>query len=391
MSCNLASFLSWHDAQSSCPKCPRAATSILVFLLTISSAGAHPQTAAANVPGSVQGRITCNDGAFPARGANVTLTPLSTLLTDKDSNLASAPRTQEQPQGAGAATNIDGYYSIPSVQPGIYVIDVQLPGYSQDFDLVRSVLNRIAPDRQKEMLAEFSEVTVPGAGAVRKDVVIHRGASIAGRVSFDSGGDMDRAGVKATLISSNLLGDEVSGDAHKAAYSWSAHGITDDRGVYRIAGLPHGKYRIEVQVRETGIERGGGYLTVFAPEALKEEDAKPISVGDGDELADVDISIPLRLFHSIGGIVTRDGIPIAGASVTIQPKDQTWSRIFASDSNGTYRIDLLPQGAYTVEAEFPSTETEVRGPSVRRKIPVQLGEGDVLDANLDLLSHPPAE
>jgi hypothetical protein len=214
---------------------------------------------------------------------------------------------------------------------------------------------------------------------------------ITGHVSFDSGGGLNAAKVKATLVSGNLIDSTASGDAFKPDYLWSTYGITDDRGAYRIAGLPKGKYRIEVQLRENGIEKGFGYLTIFAPEALTEGEAKPIEVGDGEELTDVDISIPLRLFHSIAGTVTRDGIPIAGASVTIQHKGQTESRSFASDSDGTYRIDLLPKGIYVLEAQYPAAEAEGRGPSVRRTITVQLVDNDVLDANLDLLDHSPAK
>ena len=361
------------------------AAGVFLILLTISAMDASAQKPGPlGVFGSVEGRVTCDDGGFPARGAGVTLTPLSMLISDNDGGQTPVHGGRETPHGAGAATDFDGYYFIPSVHPGVYVIDVRLPGYSQEFDLVRSVLNRFPPDRQKELLAEFPEVNVHGAGAFRQDVVIHRGAAITGHVRFDSGGVMDSAHLKATLVSGNLLGDPVSADASKPVYVWSAQGSTDDRGAYRIAGLPSGKYRIEVQLRETGIERGGGYLTVFAPGALTEEEAKPVAVADGDELSDVDISIPLRLFHSIGGTVTRDGVPIEGASVTIQQNGQTWSRRFASGSNGTYRIDVLPQGNYVLEAEFPPAGEENRGPSIKRKIAVQLSDGDVLDANLDL-------
>jgi hypothetical protein len=360
---------------------------MLAFLTISTLRGDSQKTEARQASGSVEGRVICNEGGFPARGAIVSLTPLSQLLTDWDSQNPT-PGGREGAQPAGTATDFDGYFVIPSVHPGIYVMHVRLAGYSQDFEVIQQVLNRFPPDRRKELLAEFPEVVVPGAGNVRKDVVIRRGASIGGRVGFDSGGVLDRAKVKAVLVSGSLIDGAVRGGAAKPASLWSAFGTTDDRGVYRIAGLPKGKYRIEVEVRETGIERGSGYLTVFAPEALTEEEAKPIAVDPGDELSDVDISIPLRLFHSVGGTVTRDGIPIAGASVTIQQRGQDWSRRFATGSNGTYRIDMLPQGSYVLEAEFPPAREETHGSSVKRKISVLLGDGDVLDANLDLRSRP---
>jgi hypothetical protein len=319
----------------------------------------------------------------------VDLTPLSWLLTDNGKEQTPPPQSREQSQGAGAATDFDGYYFIPSVQPGTYVIDVRLPGYSQDFDYIRSVLNHYPTDKQKEMLAEFPQVTVRGTGAVSQDMVIHRGAAITGHVRFDSGGVLDRAVVSATMVPGSPSGNGVS-DASSQSLPWSAHGTTDDRGAYRIAGLPHGKYRIEVHLRETGGERGSGYIPVFAPGALTEQDSALFAVADGDELSGVDIEIPLRLFHSIAGTVMRDGVPVVGASITIQRAGQTWSRRFASDSNGNYRVDMLPQGTYALEGQYPPSEEENRGPFFKRRILVQLGDGDVPDANLNLINRPPA-
>lgn len=362
---------------------------LIVFLLAISSANSHAQSNAANISGSLQGHVTCDDGGFPARGAMVELTPLSWLLTENSNAQTPVPQSQQQLQSAAATTDFNGYYFIPSLQPGTYVINVRLPGYSLDFDYVQSVLNHFQADKQKEMLAEFPQLTVQGTSAVTQDLVIHRGAAITGHVRFDSGGALDRAKVTATMVSEIASGNGVS-DAWTPS-SPSAQETTDDRGAYRIAGLPHGKYRIEVHLRENGVDRGIEYFPIFAPGVLSREDSALVAVADGDELSGVDIEIPLRLFHSISGTVMRDGVPVAGASITIQRAGQSWSRTFASDSNGNYRIDMLPQGAYTLEGQYPPADEEKPGPFFRHKISVQLGDGDVPDANLNLLNRPPAQ
>lgn len=354
---------------------------ICVALLAIFSAVARAQTRSAVTAGSVQGRVTCNDGGFPARGARVDLWPLASLMVDKSGSQGPSQGTQQQ---LGTTTDLDGNYAVSSVFPGLYVIGVRLPGYSQDFDLVHQVLNRFTPEKRKELLAPFPQVVVHGGSAARQDVVVRRGAAITGRVIFDSGGALNGGLVTAALTSSNLIGGPENGDASKPAYFWSARGTTDDRGTYRIAGLPEGNYRIEVHVYENASNTGTGMLTVFAPEALTEVDAKLIAVGDGDELTDVDISIPLRLLHSISGTVTRSGIPIAGASLTIQRQGQTETKEFASSSDGTYRIDMIVSGTYVIEAQYPPAGVEGRGPSVRSKVSVLLGDSDVPDANLDL-------
>jgi hypothetical protein len=302
-------------------------------------------------------------------------------VIDKGGNQSPFPGAQ---QHLGTTTDLDGNYAVPSVFPGVYVINARLPGYGQDFEIVRQVLNRFPPDRQKELLDQFPQMVVHSGGAARQDVVIRRGAAITGRVTFDSGGALSGVGVTATLISGNLIGNAESADASKPAYFWNIRGTTDDRGTYRIAGLPQGNYRIEAQVNKNATDAGSGTLTAFAPEALTEADAKPIAVGDGDELTDVDISIPMRLLHSIAGTVTRRGMPVVGASLTIQRQGQTGTKEFVSNSNGTYRIDLLVSGTYFIEARYPPAGEENRGPSERSKVSVLLGDSDVLDANLDL-------
>ena len=71
-------------------------------------------------------------------------------------------------------------------------------------------------------------------------------------------------------------------------------GQTDDRGVFRIAGLTPGKYRISVVINHHGASSVAGPLTVYANEAIAEAKARVVEVGEGDEIGDMDISIPLR-------------------------------------------------------------------------------------------------
>ena len=64
------------------------------------------------VSGSVEGRVICNDGNFPARGASVELIPLARLLPNEASGSG--------PSQASPATSSDfaGVYILPAVEPG---------------------------------------------------------------------------------------------------------------------------------------------------------------------------------------------------------------------------------------------------------------------------------
>lgn len=349
--------------------------------------------ALAQVPmGSVQGRVTCSDGNVPARGANVQLVPLAGLLPQ--SGEAKVTRGQD----SESSTDFNGNYVISPVAAGTYIVDASKAGYSSDFQLVSAVLDRFTLDERKKLLANFPQVTVEAGSMAAENVVIHRGGAIMGRVSVDIGGVPAETSVTAAMVSSDLLGDVEGGGGGKPL-NFVKEGRTDDRGVYRIAGLPAGTYRIGVRLNESyyhvflsdgkiavrPTRAGAGELTVFAPDALAESDGKLVKVGDGDEVADIDITIPMRLLHSISGTVTQGGAPLAGAAdVTIFRQGK---RVGTSEAmslpDGSYRFDLLPAGSYAVKAQYPAgAQSSGRGAS--GKISVQVSDSDVPDANIDL-------
>lgn len=347
--------------------------------------------AIAQVPtGSVQGRVICSDGNVPARGANVQLVPLVSLLQQ-----GAGKATWKQ--GLGDRTSFNGNYVISEVPVGTYIVDVSKVGYGNDFGLVSAALSRFTLEERKKLLAYFPQVTAEAASTATENVVIHRGAAIMGRVSVDIGGVPAESTVVATMVSSDLLGDAAASEGGKPL-DFVMGATTDDRGEYRIAGLPAGKYRIAVRLTESyyhlyfsrgkPAERptrtGSGQLTVFAPDALAESDAKLVKVGDGDEVSDIDITIPMRLLHSISGTVAQNGAPLAGAVLTIfrRGKRVKTSGVL-SLSDGSYQFNFLPAGNYTVRAKYPAG-TKSSGHGATGEITVQVSEGDIPDANIDL-------
>src|SRR5271156_2921432 len=75
--------------------------------------------------GLVEGRVTCNDGGNPARGASVQLVPLARLLPNESGSGLSLD---------SPTTTIDfsGAYSLLPVEPGIYVVNATMAGYADD-------------------------------------------------------------------------------------------------------------------------------------------------------------------------------------------------------------------------------------------------------------------
>ena len=310
--------------------------------------------------GVVEGRIICNDSGLPARGAHVSLIP---------------PPGKERSRlpSFNGTSDPDGYYSFAGVPPGEYFVEVGAPGYTDDVVLVLSVWSRFSEGRQKEVLGDLPRVTVKNGRAL-ENVVIRRGGAINGHVRFSDGGAPIRASVRVTMVSRDLLGPADADGRFEPLEFASSRAVPDDRGAYRIAGLPKGKYVVTMQMPQ---------LQMFAPDAFEQSDAKEIAVDEGDELSDVDITIPTQL-HSISGTITRGGSPIGSAALFLSRTGDQGNRNGEIRSDGSYRFEMLRPGTYTIQVVYPEYGSEDRTPRVEKVIKVVVGEGDVTDANVDL-------
>ena len=356
-----------------------AISSMFVGLTLQSQQSATPKGLA-----SVEGHILLSDGGAPAREAEVRLRPLARYLPDDD------PHQDRSGYSPTANTDFNGYYRIPSVRPGTYIVSVRMPGYNDNLGVANSILDHFTLDEQKAILATFPQVTVAGAGSMQQDVVIHRAGAISGHLTIDSGGILSKTDIIAILVSTTLFGNTEDKDRQHHPPSFTENELTDDRGFYRIAGLPPGKYRIEAQVTEhfdKPEQTGKAGLYVYAPEALQESDAKLIDVGEGEEVTGDDINIPTRLLHSIGGTVTQGGLPVEKSHIALQRQGDKDPCNCGTGTlaDGSFRIDLLPSGTWTLEVSAPYRHISGKIDHPKsRKITVQLGDSDVLDVNLDL-------
>jgi hypothetical protein len=352
----------------------------VLFLLFIVLLFSGWLASAQDSAGSVSGFILCGDDNTPARGAAVSLLPMNGVL-------------DQTPRGdLSTRTDFKGAYEFASVKPGTYLVHATMDGYGDDTQLALRSLGTASVEEKKKIVTALPQVIVKSGADSRKDVILHRAAAISGRVSVDSGGTAGRIRVTATRIS----------DEHASARDgepFELSGTVDDRGVYRIAGLPEGKYRLSIRITEvflsakpdktsnSGIRLqadrpGTADLAVYAPDALDKASARIVEVKDADEISDADITVPTRLLHSIGGTVMENGVPAAGVSVSVQRRGGSvpgYDAVTLQD--GSYRFDLLPSGSYTVRAKPMGSSTTVSG-----NTSVVLQDSDIEDANIEL--HP---
>jgi len=204
---------------------------------------------------------------------------------------------------ASAQSDAHGVATVRGVAPGMYRVMAVAEGYAPDHSILR------VPADTK--LAEH-------------EVVLRRGAPVAGRVQNDDGKPV--AGARVTYDGASSWAQ--SGDQRYDAV------ITDASGSFRFPALPQGSFRF--------VARADG----FAPGT-----SDIVTLDGQSEPALVVVTVPAGATLA-GIVVDADGKPAAGARVQVQVKTDgmRWGgarQVYTSDQ-GRFAMKNLP--AKTVEA-----------------------------------------
>lgn len=324
-----------------------------------------------NATGSVSGRVTCADTNTPARLAVVLLRPVP---ASKDVGTATASRkdstaTPRTVEARSVQTTLDGSFSIPNVAPGTYLVLASLPGYISplaNLGATNDDLLEATKELRKKLLETLPTVTVENSGAAFINVSLERAAAVSGTILFDDGSPA--SGVEVKLREKKhgkwVPHDNFSGDGMS-----SGNALTDDRGNFRITGLPGIEEAVveadlSIQNRtltfskfSSGSSSGPGFiLSFFSGDAVREKDARPFRLTIGEERRGEDISIPLSKLHRIHGslVAKTDGHAL---------NDGTVSLLFAGDhtevgmsviERGTesFEFPFVPEGEYVLRVGF---------------------------------------
>ena len=259
--------------------------SILFLLLLLVGTLAYAQPA---VPatGSISGRITAKQQPLP--GITVTLeSPIAIS--------ASEPR-----KPFSTKTDGDGRYRFAGVPKGQHVVSPRAAAY-------------VVPTGGV-MMRSGKDVTVGENEQLENiDFDLIRGGVITGKITDHTGRPMIQQ--RVTLWqrgANNRLQNFFS--PNFSMYQ------TDDRGVYRLYGLPAGQYLVSVgEARNDGaisIGRAGGYLPLtYYPGTPNDAEAKLIEVTEGGEVTDIDIKVakPEKTYEVRGRIIDgTTGAPLIG-------------------------------------------------------------------------------
>jgi protocatechuate 3,4-dioxygenase beta subunit len=165
------------------------------------------------------------------------------------------------------------------------------------------------------------------------DLSLVRGAVITGRITDAEGKPVVEEAIRLNFV--DQTGQQMaSGSGYAANYLMYR---TDDRGIYRLYGLPPGFYKVSVgrdaiDSQGMGPAQGNFYLRTFYPDTNDVAKAKIIELTEGSEATNIDIKLGQRgeTFSVSGRVVDAvTGKPVVG----IRP---------------TYAFQTAPNGGYSV-------------------------------------------
>jgi uncharacterized protein (DUF2141 family) len=161
-----------------------------------------------------------------------------------------------------------------------------------------------------------------------------------------------------------------------------AGGVTDDRGAYRIYGLPAGDFVVSVSSRGVPQElklttdldlqharaadshtpppptRTVKFAATYFPGTPNPALATPVTLRTGEELDDIDIQMQLEPTVRIdGNLASPDGVVPPGAEVNLIPTTSAFGMLGAPSTGRSNRRGVGPDGAFSYSNLAPGTYT----------------------------------
>ena len=350
-------------------------------------------------PVTVRGIVTQFNTTLPLKDARIKLTP--GMIADNPAAPVSAQpgirstntlqeavqrqqaRAREVPEDPPILTDAAGRFEIPNVKPGTYTLSIEREGY---FGLQRR--------DGSFATAAAGTMTITNAQPPDLAVSLIRGGIISGRVADPSG----RPAANVAVAPYQTIYRE--GRLTLVAIAGSV--TTDDRGGYRIAGLPPGNYYIAaVPPRPSAIPNPrDSWARTFFPSMTDPSAAVLFEVKPNTEMLTADIAIRPAGTFKVTGTVTNpfvsrnlpNGPDVLSQSFLLVPRgtliDETIPTQFTNTAseearrNGEFEI-RVPQGEYDLYSTSVSfVDRQLRTISGRTSVDVR--NYDLAGAKVDM-------
>jgi hypothetical protein len=166
---------------------------------------------------------------------------------------------------------------------------------------------------------------------------------------------------------------------------------TNDRGEYRLFGLPPGEYLLYATAPRI-LKDPNRYAPVYFPGVIDVGAATRLQIASGQEIANADFVLRRMRTISVSGIaVGPDDQPVTGGSIALYVGDMQvagLNQVGSIKQDGTFSFDALP-GQYTLRVRyaqpFQSTGT-APGRNFSAATPISIGTEDISGLLLKLSS-----
>jgi len=347
-------------------------------------------TTGANDLGSRFATQATTNGVISGRVLDGT-TPVARVLVTAELGDGSRP--------VQALTDDTGRYSLADLQAGRYLVTASKAGW------VTTYYGSPRPGRPPG-----SRVAVTDGARLTLDIPIVRGGVIAGRIVDEAGSPMTR--VWPWLLEERVVGNRrvIARATFQATGSFERS--TDDRGEFRLFGLPPGTYYLVVtpsiatgarlttdsEVRwaaQPPAEAGAapapgavaGYAPFFLPGTTDPAAAQPIVVGPGDVREGLMIRVGYVGVARVTGRVARSaGEGLGASSIEMLPREsramlEGSRRSAPLSKDGQFTFQNVTPGTYTIRvraASAAATGTPAQAPPAAG-VPSRPGTGPSFD------------
>jgi len=319
---------------------------LLLISMSVFAQTSQEPASEASKSGSITGRVVDQSGQ-PLPNARVSVAPVQGGRSSGNTN-----------------TDREGSFKVTGLDPVPYRISVDMPAYIR------------TPDEQESGQPGGRQYKV--GDSVK--FVFFKGGVITGMVTTANGDPVIGIGVRARMTRNDK-------DQKLTTNTYIRESATDDRGVYRIYGLPTGAYIVaaggEGEYSHSPLGAFDSFLPTYAPSASTRDSAVEVSVRAGEETNNVDIAFRSELGRTVSGSMTGPSIE-GGFTVnltTVAPAgSQTNVSRFIQPGTSQFTFNGVADGDYYLTAHSYSQQGRERALSEPKLIRVR--GADVEDVEL---------